>query len=134
MAAQSSKPKRNPECAESLTSGQSFVGEESERTRMGNKRLKVVIQSHLDRYISCKTKIEKTLVVSSICDTIREASQCGGFVKLDTKSGQYIEVGGKTRCETIRCHCNVYSSLTFGIFAMQQMQRQGKRSGNSCEK
>lgn len=49
----------------------------------GNKRLRVVIEMNLQKYSNAKTKMEKSLIVSQIVDSIREASHNGGFIKED---------------------------------------------------
>lgn len=52
----------------------------------GNKRFRVLIDIHLAAYKSAPTKIEKTVVVSTIFESIQEASPHGGFVR---------KIGGK---------------------------------------
>jgi len=51
-----------------------------------------MIESNLERYSNAKSKIEKTLVVSNIVDSVRETSPCGGFVKREDE-GRWYEVG-----------------------------------------
>ena len=43
----------------------------------GNKRLRVLVQANLEKYASTKSKIAKTLIVSSIVDAVRNASPQG---------------------------------------------------------
>ena len=50
---------------------------------VGNRRFRVCIENNLERYAEAKTKLDKSLIVMSIVDNIREASKShgGGFVK-----------------------------------------------------
>jgi hypothetical protein len=50
---------------------------------VGNRRFRVCIENNLEKYAEAKTKLDKSLIVMSIVDNIREASkkQGGGFVK-----------------------------------------------------
>lgn len=59
---------------------------------VGNRRLRVLVDANLDRYSACKSKFEKTLVVSSIIDTVRESSKIAGFVKQDPVTKDWTEV------------------------------------------
>lgn len=59
---------------------------------VGNKRLRVLVDLEVTGYMAATTKVGKTTIVTRIVDTIREASQTGGFVQLDTTSGLYQEV------------------------------------------
>ena len=67
----------------------------------GNRRFQITIQLYLDRYASCRSKIEKSLIVSEIVDTVRENSQMGGFVKRDRKTGAWFEVGDSVAREKV---------------------------------
>lgn len=56
-----------------------------------NKHFRVLIEKHLQKYSNASSKLEKSLVVSDVVDTIREGSPMGGFVRcLD---GVWYEVG-----------------------------------------
>lgn len=59
----------------------------------GNKRFRDIVNSHLQKYSAATTKLEKSLLVSTIVDTVRENSPDGGFVKFDESSGIWHEVG-----------------------------------------
>jgi hypothetical protein len=50
-------------------------------TAVGNRRFRILIQLNLEKYKNSKNRAEKSLIVMSIVDTIREASKTGGFVK-----------------------------------------------------
>lgn len=69
------------------------------RNHMGNQRLRVLIDSHLERYATAN-RIEKGIIVSSIIDNVRQASNGGGFVKQD-KAGFWIEVGDAVAREKV---------------------------------
>lgn len=60
----------------------------------GNKRFRVLVEQFLDRYSSASSKLEKSAIVSSIIQTIRRNAQLGGFfVKKDTNTGLWYDVG-----------------------------------------
>lgn len=65
----------------------------------GNRRFRALIEAHLDSYSKASSKIEKSLIVSSIVDSIREASPDGGFVK--EEGGHWFEVGDHNAREKI---------------------------------
>ena len=65
----------------------------------GNLRYKQVIELNLPRYNKAKTKADKSLVVSSIVDSVREASPNGGFVKKENDS--WYEVGDRAAREKV---------------------------------
>ena len=69
------------------------------RNHMGNKRLRVLIESNLDKYATAN-RIEKGIIVSSIIDNIRQASNGGGFVK-QNKAGIWMEVGDAVAREKV---------------------------------
>lgn len=56
-----------------------------------NKHFRELVQSHLEKYSKASSKLEKSLVVSDIVDTIREGSPNGGFVRCI--DGVWYEVG-----------------------------------------
>lgn len=60
---------------------------------VGNKRFRQIVRFHLQKYSNASSKSDKSRIVSSIVDTIRQASQEGGFVKYDTQTGAWYEVG-----------------------------------------
>lgn len=57
----------------------------------GNQRYKQMIEMNLAKYKDAKSKNDKSYIVSSIIDSIRDASPHGGFVKED--NGKWYEVG-----------------------------------------
>jgi hypothetical protein len=50
-------------------------------TAVGNRRFRILVDLNMQKYKDAKFKIEKSLIVVSIVDAIREASVIGGFVK-----------------------------------------------------
>ena len=67
----------------------------------GNRRFQITIQLYNDRYASCKSKFEKSVIVSEIVDSVRENSPMGGFVKRDAKTGAWFEVGDSVAREKV---------------------------------
>lgn len=57
----------------------------------GNLRFREMIAQSLDEYSEASTKLEKSNIVSTIVDAVREASPHGGFVK--EVDGTWYEVG-----------------------------------------
>lgn len=57
----------------------------------GNRRFRAMIDENLQKYSGATTKFEKSLIVSSIVDAVRNSSPEGGFVK--EENGQWYEVG-----------------------------------------
>lgn len=76
---------------------------------VGNKRLKVLVQLHLQSYLNARTKAEKASVITTIARQVQDAAgPRGGFVK-KTAEGEWVEVGlaaarekvGKFYCSSI---------------------------------
>ena len=61
------------------------------KNHSGNLRYKHIIELNLPKYNEAKSKVDKSLIVSSIIESIRESSPHGGFVK--EENGQWFEVG-----------------------------------------
>ena len=59
----------------------------------GNKSFRKLVRLYLDDYAEATSKLEKSAIVSSIIQTVRTQNPGGGFVKLDTPSGVWQEVG-----------------------------------------
>jgi hypothetical protein len=57
----------------------------------GNIRFRRLIGQNLRIYSESTTKLEKSLIVTSIVDNVRQSSPHGGFIKKD--KGQWYEVG-----------------------------------------
>ena len=58
----------------------------------GNKVLRKMIDEQIDTYAKAKSKLEKSIIVSSIVTAVREASPHGGFVR-EGSNGTWYEVG-----------------------------------------
>lgn len=59
---------------------------------IGNRRFRVTIAVNLRRYVYARTKVEKSQVVASIVEHLRESSSVGGFVKKNHRTGRYMAV------------------------------------------
>jgi hypothetical protein len=52
------------------------------RTAVGNRRFRILIDLNMEKYKDAKSKIEKSLIVMTIVDAVREGSVIGGFVRM----------------------------------------------------
>jgi hypothetical protein len=59
---------------------------------VGNIRFHKLVSDNIDRYCNV-TKKDKTKIIYEIVDQIRANSPDGGFVKQDSRSGRWYEVG-----------------------------------------
>ncbi|CAB9519758.1 Nitrilase family, member 2 [Seminavis robusta] len=67
---------------------------------VGNLRFREIIRQSLPQYNAAKTKLEKSLIVTSIVDSVRDYSPDGGFVKQDS-NGEWYDVGDALAREKI---------------------------------
>jgi hypothetical protein len=67
----------------------------------GNRRLKTIVDSHLKPYSEAKTKLEKSEIVSTIVNVVKQATSVGAFVKLE--GGRYWEVEDSVSREKVGC-------------------------------
>jgi hypothetical protein len=58
----------------------------------GNKKYRALIAQATSKYEATTNKFEKTLIVSDIVESIREANPSGNFVKRDHVRGRWVEV------------------------------------------
>ena len=66
--------------------------------RPGNKKFRALVQDHVQEYVQAKTKLDKSMVLSSIVEKVRE--ECGGrFVK--QKKGCWHEIGDEQAREKV---------------------------------
>jgi hypothetical protein len=65
----------------------------------GNIRFRSMIEEKLSVYAMATTKLEKSTIVSSILDGVRDKSPLGGFVRCE--NGQWFEVGDHLAREKI---------------------------------
>lgn len=59
---------------------------------IGNMNFRRKVESRVNEYSNAATKLDKSAILSSIVAEIREGSPNGGFVRKDTKTGQWFEV------------------------------------------
>lgn len=59
----------------------------------GNKKYRKSVEFFLERYSNAKSKVDKSVIVSAIIDTVRSRADGGGFVKKDVSTGHWYEVG-----------------------------------------
>jgi len=60
----------------------------------GNQRFRITIANHLQRYSQAKSKLQKSSLVDEIVDMVRkESGDVGGFVRQDTRTGLWYEIG-----------------------------------------
>jgi hypothetical protein len=60
---------------------------------VGNKRFRQRIEEEIINYSQAKTKYCKTAIICKIIDEVRQLSPNGGFLRQDSQSGRYVEVG-----------------------------------------
>jgi hypothetical protein len=58
---------------------------------IGNCRFRVIIAMNLKSYVESKTKLNKSMIVNTIVENVRESSPAtGGFVKNDFITGKWM--------------------------------------------
>ena len=67
----------------------------------GNRRLRAIINKHLQPYSEAKTKLEKSAIVSTIVDLVKKCTTEGGFVKFE--EGKWWEVEDSVAREKVGC-------------------------------
>mmetsp|Transcript_31925 Transcript_31925/g.52677 ORF Transcript_31925/g.52677 Transcript_31925/m.52677 type:complete len:264 (-) Transcript_31925:51-842(-) len=60
---------------------------------VGNRRFRLIIESHVEQYAMSETKVDKSLLVIHIVDMVRQMSPDGGFVRFCKKKNYYVEIG-----------------------------------------
>lgn len=60
---------------------------------VGNERFRKLVKHSAPLYQAARTKLEKTQVIASVVEKVRRDSPGGGFVKQDTESGLWYEIG-----------------------------------------
>ena len=60
---------------------------------IGNERFRQLVEKRLEEYSNAVAKLEKSYILSDIVCEVRQRSPDGGFVKKDTNSGRWYEVG-----------------------------------------
>lgn len=59
----------------------------------GNQRFRKLVAARAEDYAAATTRTDKTFIVCSIVSEIRKGSPKGGFVKKDSTTGRWYEVG-----------------------------------------
>jgi hypothetical protein len=67
----------------------------------GNQRLRAIVNSMIPQYNACKCKFQKSSLVSSIVDSVQQASPDGGFVKFDSDENAWIRVSERHAREKV---------------------------------
>ena len=71
-------------------------------SHVGNRRFRLVILMNLEKYHNAKNKVEKSIIVTSIVDLIREGSPVnGGFVKKSAVTGRWMSINDKLAREKV---------------------------------
>lgn len=71
-------------------------------SHVGNRRFRLVILMNLEKYHNAKNKVEKSVIVTSIVDLIREGSPVnGGFVKKSAITGRWMSISDKLAREKV---------------------------------
>lgn len=68
---------------------------------VGNRRFRTTVDINLDRYKAATTKVQKSLIVMEIVDLYRENSPRGGFVRQDSDTKRWHEVGDAVAREKV---------------------------------
>lgn len=63
------------------------------KAHSGNRWFRSLVETHLQEYSECESKLEKSFVVSKVIKIVRKQSPNGGFVK--NLDGSWYEVGDK---------------------------------------
>lgn len=71
----------------------------SSLNHVGNRRFKLMMQMHVEKYKNSPTKVDKSLVVISIVDAIRDLN--GHFVRRDKASGMWHDIGDQLAREKV---------------------------------
>ena len=59
----------------------------------GNINFRSLVNKNIEKYSSTKSKINKSYIIMSIVDQIRQESPNGGFVKRNKDDGRWYEIG-----------------------------------------
>jgi len=102
---------------------------------IGNINFRNVVANNLKQYSSAKTKQEKSIILADIVKQIRTISPNGGFLKQDSATGLWFEVGDflarEKSSQAFRdaLHENYRSSNSF---KKQQRRKQHKTKSSEC--
>ena len=99
------------------------------RNHPGNRRFREIIDDHVDDYRNAKTKMDKSLIVSRIIDSIRSKSSHSGFVT--THAGKWFEAGDHIAREKIgQC----FRDRLFLEYKSSSKAKRSKRTGGVCQR
>lgn len=62
-------------------------------SKQGNQRFRKLVSARAEDYAAASTRTDKTFIVCSIVSEVRKAAPKGGFVKKDSTTGRWYEVG-----------------------------------------
>jgi len=102
---------------------------------IGNINFRNLVSNNLDEYSSAKTKQEKSNILADLVKLIRKISPNGGFLKQDSATGLWYEVGDfLAREKTSQAfrdalHEDYRSSNSF---KKKQRRKQNKRKPDNC--
>jgi hypothetical protein len=102
----------------------------------GNLNLREIIRGYTKEYSSTKSREGKSVLLTAIADSVRTKSPHGGFVKQDTQTGGWYEVGRFLAREKISqvfrdiLH-DAYRSSTDSRRKIRQTHRAGQRQSSS---
>jgi len=102
---------------------------------IGNINFRNLVSNNLDEYSSAKTKQEKSSILADLVKQIHKISPNGGFLKQDSATGLWYEVGGfLAREKTSQAfrdalHEDYRSSNSF---KKQQRRKQNKPKSDDC--
>jgi hypothetical protein len=85
------------------------------RYHPGNEKFQLLVLSNLDRYYNATNRNDKTAIIYEIVDQIRTNSPHGGFVKQDTRTGRWIEVGDAVAVSTGHIFFLIMSTFLYQI-------------------
>ena len=68
---------------------------------VGNRRFRILVDLHVPRYRQAKNRMEKSIVVMEVVDTIRDSSKEGGFVRHDSNRNRWFEVSHLLNLKTL---------------------------------
>ncbi|CAB9497654.1 Nitrilase family, member 2 [Seminavis robusta] len=71
---------------------------------IANRRFRQITAMNVKRYQNTKCKVDKSLIVIGIVNSIRKASPCGGFIKKCQTTGRWISMSDEAAREKVG-HC-----------------------------
>jgi hypothetical protein len=88
---------------------------------IGNLTFRKLIQERLQKYDAAATKTEKTFIIREVVNIVRDTSPNGGFVKRDTLTGRYYEVGDTMAVSVL--HSKIFISFLISTNFLQQHEK-----------